>query len=88
MYRHDFPRIYEIRDALNGLVGAYPLDFENPSKNHSIKREYFRGIEADLELLDEENWKFLKREVVPLPKIKDPSRGWQQAFDKLNQAKA
>jgi hypothetical protein len=38
--------------------------------------------------LDADAWTFLKDEVAPLLATRDPKRGWQSLFDKLNQAKA
>ena len=52
------------------------------------KLKQFRDIELDLQGLDAKAWAFLKSEVAPLLAAKDPKRGWQSLFDKLNQAKA
>jgi len=44
-------------------------------------------IEADLALLDDAAWNALKAKVVPCFAKRDLKRGWQSAFDTLNEAK-
>jgi hypothetical protein len=44
-------------------------------------------LEAELAELDSAAWSQLKEKVVPLFEKKDSVRGWQAAFDKLNEAK-
>ena len=90
MCRINLPRVYEIRDcvAKRGGSQAYFQDFENSLVNNPVKRKHFLHIEAELAVLDSVAWAYLKAEVVPLFGKKNPPRGWQAAFDKLNQAKA
>jgi hypothetical protein len=90
MSRHELPRIYELRDSLANpsSQNTYFQDFENSIAAHPVKRKHFIHIEADLSGLDLVAWTYLKTEVAHLFERKDPKRGWQAAFDKLNQAKA
>jgi hypothetical protein len=90
VYRADLPRIYEIRDCVaeRGGAEAYFQDFEDSLANNPVKRKHFLHIETELAGLDLDAWAYLKCEVVPLFGKKTPPRGWQAAFDKLNQAKA
>jgi hypothetical protein len=88
--RADLPRIFEIRDcvARRGGSETYFQDFENSLANNPVKRKHFLHIETELGGLDLDAWTYLKTQVVPLFGKKNPPRGWQAAFDKLNQAKA
>jgi hypothetical protein len=44
-------------------------------------------LECELQGLDAEAWEFLKSEAKPRLKTAHPTRGWQQLFDTLNEAK-
>jgi len=86
----DLPRIFEIRGCVKKRGGseAYFQDFENSLTNNPVKRKHFLHIESELVGLDSVAWAYLKAKVVPLFGKKNPPRGWQAAFDMLNQAKA
>jgi hypothetical protein len=88
MHRHDLRRIYELRDLLPDPVpeGAYFVNFTKTLTQYPAKKARFLEIEADLQGLEVDAWAFLKSELAPLLKAKNPARGWQQLFDKLNQA--
>jgi hypothetical protein len=90
MYRQELPRVYELRDLVqySSSPDAYFQNFEKSLSKIPPKLKQFRDIERDLQGLDAEAWAFLKGEVTPLLAAKDPKRGWQLLFDKLNQAKA
>jgi hypothetical protein len=90
MHRKELARICELRDPLHdpGSPNAYFLDFDNSIVTEPVKRKHFIDIEADLQGLDPVGWDWLKGEVAPLFEQRHPTRGWQAAFDKLNQAKA
>jgi len=90
MYRKILPRIYELRDLLPlpAPPGAYFHDLDRTLAEIPQKLKQYRDIEADLQGLDPVAWTFLKSELQPLLTAKDPRRGWQSLFDKLNQAKA
>ena len=89
MCRNDLPRIYEIHDGVrSSRPGSYFQDFEKSLVNYPVKRKHFLDIETDLAGLDTGAWTQLKAQVVPLFEKKHPIRGWQAAFDKLNEAKA
>lgn len=89
MHRNDLQRVYELRDLLPDPVpeGAYFANFDETLTEWPGKKLRFLEIEAELQGLDAEAWAFLKTELTPLLKAKDAARGWQQLFDKLNQAK-
>jgi hypothetical protein len=90
MYRRELPRVFELHDLVmpSSSPGAYFRNFEKSLSEVRQKLKQFRDIEADLQGLDANAWKFLKSEVAPLLKVEHPTRGWQALFDKLNQAKA
>jgi hypothetical protein len=90
VYRGELPRIFELRDLVqhSSSRDAYFQNFEKSLSEIPQKLQQFRDIERDLQGLDAEAWAFLKSEVAPLLAAKDPKRGWQLLFDKLNQAKA
>jgi len=90
MYRNDLPRIYELRDLLPAPLppGAYFRDLDRTLAEIPQKLRQYRDIEVELQSLDPAAWAFLKSELQPLLTTKDPKRGWQPLFDKLNQAKA
>jgi hypothetical protein len=90
MYRRELPRIYELVESLPAPAppGAYFQNLEASLAQIPQKLRQFRDLEQDLEGLDDASWRFLKEELVPLLMARDPQRGWQPLFDKLNQAKA
>ena len=89
MRRIEFPRLHELRDTLPTPLppDAYFHDCDSTLAESPQKRRQFRDIESDVQSLDPEAWAFLKAELTPLLTAKHPKRGWQQLFDKLNQAK-
>jgi hypothetical protein len=82
--------IYELRDLLPNPppASAYFRDLDRTLAEIPQKRKQYRDVERDLQALDADAWAFLKSELKPLLATKDPKRGWQPLFDKLNQAKA
>lgn len=54
----------------------------NPSK-----RPFFVALERELQGLDAAAWELLKGEALPRLKSTHPTRGWEQLFDTLNEAK-
>jgi hypothetical protein len=90
MYRKELPRIYELRDLIPTPAppGAYFRDFDKRLTDCPQALKQFRDIETDLQGLDFAAWTYLKGELAPLLIAKHETRGWQQLFDKLNQAKA
>jgi hypothetical protein len=91
MSREELPRISELIDSLNDRVSSdtYFQNFENSiADERSAKRKHFVHIEAELAGLDLASWNHLKKKVGPLFEQRHRNRGWQPAFDKLNEAKA
>ena len=90
MYRNRLQRIFELRDSLadNSSPNVYFQDYENLMATNSVALKHFLDIESDLTRLDTGAWNHLKKDVMPLFATRNPKRGWQAAFDKLNQAKA
>lgn len=90
MHRKKLQRIYELWDLLQnpGSSHAYFQDFDHSIATQSVKRKHFIDIESDLQGLDPDAWNQLKGKVARLFERRDPTRGWQAAFDILNQAKA
>lgn len=90
MYRNELLRIYELRDLLPNPLprDAYFRDLDSTLATIPQKLKQFLDAESDLQGLDAAAWTYLKAELVPLLAAKHETRGWQQLFDKLNQAKA
>lgn len=89
MCRSDLPRICEIRDCVlnRGCSGTYFDNFDSSIADNAVKRKHFLHVEAELARLDTAAWMFLKGQVLPLFERRHEVRGWQAAFDKLNEAK-
>ncbi|MEJ1968466.1 MAG: hypothetical protein WDN03_07525 [Rhizomicrobium sp.] len=89
-HRAELPRIYELRSLLRHpqSPNAYFQNFDLSLSDYPVKLKHFRDLEADLRGLDPAAWDHLKSRVAPLFEIRDAQRGWQAAFDLLNQAKA
>jgi hypothetical protein len=87
----DLVRINELRSLIRNPPvpehAFYFLNFEGIGER-SPKRRQFLDIEHDLQGLPGKAWERLKKDIAPLLPIKDPTRGWQAIFDKLNHAKA
>ena len=90
MSRDTVPRMHEIRDLLSDpeSPSSFFRDFDTSIAENAVKRKIVADLEAELQGLDYAAWNFLKRQVAPLFELRNPPRGWQAAFDKLNQAKA
>lgn len=90
MFRKELPRIYELRDLLPEPppADAYFRNLDASLAAIPQKLRQFRDWESELQGLDPTAWAFLKLELAPLLVVRHPTRGWQQFFDKLNQAKA
>lgn len=90
MCHGDLSRIWEIRDCVlkRGRSGAYFENFDGSLVDNPAKRKHVLHLEAELDGLDAVAWAHLKAQVVPLFERKHQVRGWQPAFDKLNEAKA
>ncbi len=90
MCRGDLPRIGEIRDCVlkRGRSGTYFESFDRSLVDNPVKRKHFLHLEGELAGLDAVAWAHLKTQVLPLFESRDEVRGWQAAFDKLNEARA
>ena len=90
MSRNTMPRMYEIRDLLSDpeLPNSFFRNFDVSIAEIAVKRKIFTDLEAELQGLDDAAWNYLKHQVAPLFERRNPPRGWQATFDKLNQAKA
>jgi hypothetical protein len=87
VYREHLRRLYELRDENPLSPNSYFQNFEKTLDN-KVARKVFCDVEAQLQGLDASAWNFLKQELAPLLATKDPQRGWEPLFNKLNQAKA
>jgi hypothetical protein len=85
---NELQRVSELRDYSIGLQSAKAYFRAGDDKlTNPHKRKFFVSLERELQELDAEAWQFLKGEVLPRLKARDPTRGWQQLFDTLNEAK-
>ena len=84
----ELQRISQLRDYSISLNSpkAYFRAGDDKLTNPS-KRQFFVALESELQGLDDEAWKLLKAEALPRLKSPHPTRGWQQLFDTLNEAK-
>jgi hypothetical protein len=81
-------RISQLRDYsinLNSPKAYFRAADDKLSNPH--KRKFFVALECELQGLDAEAWAFLKNEALPRLKATHSTRGWQQLFDTLNEAK-
>lgn len=89
MCHGDMLRIWEIRDCVlkRGHSKNYFENFDTSLEDSPVKRKHFLHLDAELAKLDAVSWTYLKAQVLPLFENRDQARGWQAAFDKLNEAK-
>lgn len=89
MCRSDLVRICEIRDCVlnRGCSGTYFDNFDQSVADNPVKRKHFVHLEDELAGLDTAAWMVLKGQVTPLFERRHGVRGWEPAFDKLNEAK-
>ena len=81
-------RISELRDYSINLNSPKAYFRANDDKlTNPSKRQFFVALESELQGLDGEAWKSLKGEALPRLTCPHPTRGWQQLFDTLNEAK-
>jgi hypothetical protein len=81
-------RISQLRDYsinLNSPKAYFRADDDKLINPH--KRKFFVALESELQGLDPEAWEFLKSEAKSRLKSPHSTRGWQQLFDTLNEAK-
>lgn len=80
---------------LSELVSLHPLDDES-SRFYKFWETFYEKpgrvqafslIENELSALDDMSWSLLKAEAKPLCVKSDERRGWNQLFEKLNEAK-
>jgi hypothetical protein len=81
-------RISQLRDYSINLNSPKAYFRANDDKlTNPYKRQFFVALESELQGLDDEAWEFLKSEALPRLKSPRPTRGWQELFDTLNEAK-
>ena len=85
---HELQRISHLRDYSVNLHSpkAY-FRADDDKLSNPYKRKFFLALECELQGLDVEGWEFLKNEALPRLEAPHPTRGWQQLFDTLNEAK-
>lgn len=84
----ELQRVSELRDYsinLNSPKAYFRADDDKLTNPH--KRGFFVALERELQGLDVEAWEFLKGEALPRLRSPHSTRGWQQLFDTLNEAK-
>lgn len=89
--RQDLPNILRLADAARALNCGqgdcyFRPDFEHKLVSEPVIFAQFKQIEDTLACLDECNLKTLVKKCAPRFCKKDQHRGWQQAFDILNEA--
>jgi hypothetical protein len=88
MCRSELERISELRDYSIGLRSADAYFQADDTKfSDPRKRRFFLDIERDLQGLDIAAWTFVRDEALSRLQAKHPTRGWEQLFETLNEAK-
>jgi hypothetical protein len=84
----ELQRISQLREYSISLNSpkAYFRAADDKLSNPS-KRLFFVALERELQGLDVTAWELLKGEALPRLKSAQPTRGWEQLFDTLNEAK-
>ena len=85
----NFPLVWKLYNAVCESSNANTY-FENFKEGwNGAKRKSWKDIESDLTTLDANAWKSLKAEVIHrFSQTRDTNRGWQAAFDIINEVKA
>jgi hypothetical protein len=83
-------RVNELRGLVRNPASrdAYFQNFDQTVNEWPPKRRQFLDLEHELQGLDRQAWAYLKEDVAPLIQTREPIRGWQALFNKLNHAKA
>jgi hypothetical protein len=86
--KENLVRLNELRNAVLacGCRGNYFENFDS-SLDDDLKLRHLARIEEDLAELDDAAWSHLKAGTIQRFIKSHPERGWQFAFDKLNEAK-
>jgi hypothetical protein len=84
----ELQRVSQLREYSVNLKSpkAY-FKTDDDKLSNPYKLPFFAALERELQGLDAEAWEFLKSEALPRLKAAHPTRGWQQLFDTLNEAK-
>ncbi len=85
--RGDDPAQQQRQHQFGGLFDGTPDD-DHPVSLRGTKRKIFSHIEAVLAELDPGSWERLREHLVLWFARKDERRGWEQALNRLNEAKA
>ncbi|MGC1179409.1 MAG: hypothetical protein WA884_10395 [Methyloceanibacter sp.] len=84
----ELQRISELRDYSKHLQSPKSYFRDDDTKfSDPRRRRFFLDIELDLQGLDVDAWTFVKGEALPRLQAKHPTRGWEQLFETLNEAK-
>ena len=83
----DFPRLHEL--CLAGDTANEPNYFANFEDALRLlgAPELYKRLEDDLQQLDVNSWRGLKKRVVKYTAIREEDRGWDQFFHILSEAK-
>jgi hypothetical protein len=86
MFRLQFPRIYDLKDATPDSPACWFCNFEESLQGIPQKKKQLLDIESQLQGLDAAAWDQLKGQLVPLAARPDKRRCWEPLFNKMNQA--
>ena len=84
----DLPRISEIVADTHKTYGVVPWEHWSQLSSEPQIKKHFVDLEYYLSSLREHDWAILKQKMVPQFKSKYQDRGWQLAFDLVNEAVA
>ena len=90
MFRTELPRLYELRDSIGSpeSPNSYFHEFDERLANSSHVMDLYLRWERTLQGLDRNAWTHLKGKCVPRLGARHASRGWEQLFDVLGEARA
>lgn len=90
MFRTELPLLYELRDSIRNpdSSDSYFQNFDENLANSSHVMDLYLRWEKTLQGLDPNAWLHLKGECVPRLIARHVSRGWEQLFDILGEARA
>lgn len=85
--RREFPRMFEIRDAMKTPEHAdsYFRDFESSLVKRPEKRRALLKVEQLLSVLDDVAWSDIKDRALPLALHWVEGRGWEALFNLFNE---
>lgn len=84
---NEFERLYELQGMCDKCGEPSNCYFDNLDELLKIQKQLYTSLASELNRLDIESWKFVKKECGNELCQHDERRGWAQLFNKLNETK-